>query len=308
MLTVSKTTYTGEAVGECCPGPLECLYGRLRLLRDRVTSVARSYQTAAYLVGRPGTGKTYTVKEELTRLGVPWAYANARMSPMGLFMFLAEHPEHVLVLDDISTLFGKDEALQILMAALDGVPGQPRRVSYKTKDARITVEFRGGIIAISNLPLHNDPLARALGSRIVVLEHEPADEELLAFMYRLAAVGHQALSPEEAGDVLAFLVGESRSAGLRLDLRHLDKACRDYRQCRAGDAASPWQELVRTSLQQTPASSPAPPTKREEIEAQRRLVKELVTRFPKDSCRQLAESGLSKSTFYARRREVLGAS
>ena len=68
---------------------------------------------------------------------------------MGLYCLLEEHPEHTVVLDDIHTLFGQDAALQILMAALGGRPGQARTVTYTTKDERKSFEFTGGVIAIS---------------------------------------------------------------------------------------------------------------------------------------------------------------
>ena len=100
---------------------------KFQLIRDRAASVALGYHTGCYLVGRPGTGKSFTVRAELERLQEPWAYQNARMTPMGLFSFLAEHPEHCIALDDIGSLFKNEQAMQILLAALDGEPGQPRR-------------------------------------------------------------------------------------------------------------------------------------------------------------------------------------
>ena len=71
---------------------------KLQLIRDRVRGVAEGYHTALFLKGRSGTSKTVTVKEELDRLGIPYIICNARMSPMGLFELMAEHPEHVIVL------------------------------------------------------------------------------------------------------------------------------------------------------------------------------------------------------------------
>src|SRR3954453_17949182 len=105
----------------------------LDLIRDRTRSVAEGYQVGAYLVGRPGSSKTYTVQATLERLDTPWTYRNSRMSPMGLYCLLEEHPEHTVVLDDISTLFNQPQSLQILMAALGGKPGRPRTVTYVTK-------------------------------------------------------------------------------------------------------------------------------------------------------------------------------
>ena len=39
---------------------------------------------------------------------------------------------------------------------------------------------------ISNMPLQSDPLAQAVASRVVLLEHKPTDEEMAAFRRRLA--------------------------------------------------------------------------------------------------------------------------
>ncbi|QDV37620.1 hypothetical protein [Tautonia plasticadhaerens] len=146
------------------------------LIRDRTRSMAERYQVGAYLVGRPGSSKTHTVQETLERLDTPWTYRNSRMSPMGLYCLLEEHPEYTVALDDIHTMFGQDAALQILMGALGGRPGQVRTVAITTKDERKSSEFSGGIIAISNLLLGRDPLADAVASRVARLEHEPSDE------------------------------------------------------------------------------------------------------------------------------------
>ena len=78
---------------------------KLDLIRDRTRSVADRYQVGAYIVGRSGSSKTFTVMETLEALEKPWTYRNSRMSAMGLWCLLEEHPEHTVVLDDISTLF-----------------------------------------------------------------------------------------------------------------------------------------------------------------------------------------------------------
>lgn len=280
------------------------LEAKLQIIRDRVHSVASQYHTACYLVGRPGSSKTYTVRQELRSLDIPWAYQNARMTPMGLFCFLADHPEHVIVLDDIPSLFRNDQAVQILMAALGGEPGKPRTITYKSKDEDHSVEFTGGIIAISNVPLRSDPLARALGSRVTVLEHEPTDDQIAAFMRMLALQGYQDMAPSECLDVVEFLIHETREYDQRLDLRHLTKGWQDYRQFKHGRAVTHWKDLVRTSLKKIAREIILPLSKREEIEFQRQLVRDLMDRYPDDSQRQLAEWPHSKSLYYLRRKEV----
>lgn len=277
---------------------------KVQLIRDRVASVALGYHTGCYLVGRPGTSKTFTVKEELDRLGVLNVYQNARMTPMGLFEFIAQHPEHVIVLDDISSLFKNEQAMQILLSALDGKPGQPRVVTYKSKDREEKVLFSGSIIAISNIPLRCDPLARALGSRVVMLEHEPTDDEIAEFMRHLASHGHADLSPDECLEVVEFVIAETRQFDLRLDLRHVQKAWQDYRQHRDGQSQTSWKDLIRTSLQKVAVEPVIPMSKREDIALQRQKVREAMRKFPDDTNAQIEATGLKQSTFYNRRKEV----
>lgn len=283
---------------------VEKFEGKLQLIRDRVVSVANGYQTGVYLVGRPGTSKTFTVKQKLERLGKPWVLANARMTPWGLFCFLADHPESVVVLDDITSLFKNNQAMEIFLAALDGQPGEPRLVTYKSKDKDERVWFSGAVIAISNVPLHCDPLARALGSRVVILEHEPSDIEVAAFMMNLATNSFMDLSSVECLEVAEFVIAETREFDLRLDLRHFIKALQDYRQTTHGDALTSWEDLVRSSLQKQVAEPVHVISKDEDKANQRQLVKELTERFPDDRHRQLAEWPHGKSTFYKRLKEV----
>lgn len=291
---------TTESVSQ----PLSSYQTKLQLIRDRVRGVAQHYYTAAYLVGRSGTSKTYTVREELEELGVPHVIRNARMTPMGLFDFLNEHPEHIIVLDDIASLFNQSAALQILMAALDGDPDTARKVTYKSKDKSMSFNFAGGIIAISNVPLRNDPLARAVASRVVQVEHEPTDEEIAAFMHFLAGKGHKDLTVNQCTEVVNFVITETRQYDERLDLRHLRKAFEDRRQWEHGKSITSWQDLVRTSLQKLMVQTKYIPSKAEEIEMQVNTVKEVTQKYPNDRERQIKESKMKRSTFYQRLREV----
>jgi hypothetical protein len=302
---MSDTNYAADHVGQPSEQDLLQSFGqKVQLIRDRVASVVHGYHTATYLVGRPGTSKTHTVREELDRLEEPWVYQNARMTPMGLFGFIAEHPEHIIVLDDIASLFKNDQAVQILLAALDGKPGEPRVVTYKSADVEQKVLFTGSVIAISNVPLRSDPLARALGSRIVMLEHEPTDDEVAAFMRHLAMDGFEDLSVDECVEVAEFIIAETREFNLRLDLRHLTKAFQDFRQHKHGRSLTTWRDLVRTSLRKLAIEPVILTSKKDEIELQRQKVRHAISQFPNDRHAQIAETGLKSSTFYNRLKEV----
>src|SRR5262249_60828864 len=113
---------------------------------------------------------------------------------------------------------------------------------------RERVLFYGGIIGVSTLPLKNDPLGQALSSRVLMVEHEPSDEEIVAFMRSLAAKRWQDLPPAEHQKVVEFLVRESGELNQRLDLRHLAKARDDFQQWKHGKAKTDWRDLIRSSL------------------------------------------------------------
>jgi hypothetical protein len=279
---------------------------KLDLIRDRVRSVVDKHHTAAYLVGRPGTSKTFTVKEELERISVPYILRNSRMSPMGLFDLIAEHPEHIIVLDDIASLFKQQQALQLLMAALDGDPEKPRTVTYKIKNEESKVEFAGGIIAISNLPLRNDELAKAVASRVISLEHEPTDPEIAAFMRSLALNTYKDLTVEQCQEVVEFVIVETRAYDERLDLRHMTKAFEDRRQWEDRRSVTHWHGLVRSSMKKMIADErmTIPMSKQDDIAQQRQRVADALQRFPKDRKKQIEFSGLKKTTFYERLKEI----
>jgi hypothetical protein len=286
------------------------------LLRDRVRAVAEGFQTGAYIVGRPGSSKTHTAIEELRRLGLPWAYRNSRMTAAGLFALLQEHPDHAIVLDDLPTLLGDRGCLQMLMAALAGPAGQPRPITYTSKDQRLSVDFRGGIICLSNVPLRRDPLADALQSRVPLLEFEPSDELIAAFMRRCTADGSEDLTPAECAEVVEFVIVESAAADYRLDLRSMTKAFADRRLAKQGKARRPWPELVRSGLKTVLPERGAtrqPLTRAETRLREQQLARELFARYPAPSDKPqrvrawaAATGGKSIDALYRRFREIGG--
>src|SRR5438067_366936 len=90
-----------------------------------------------------------------------------RYLPVGqLFELLAEHPDEVIVLDDLGSLFKSDVALQLLLSALESPHGRDRGrvVRYKRQNHEECVVFRGGLICISNRELHDQELLGAFKS------------------------------------------------------------------------------------------------------------------------------------------------
>jgi hypothetical protein len=217
------------------------LQHRLQVVRDRVRGVAHRQHSGFYLFGRPGTSKTFTVLSTLKETGVTYCKASGHLTPMGLFELLAEHNEEVIVLDDVAHLLTHSTSVQLLLAALENrtnVAGG-RVVSYKRQGREVKVNFRGGIIFISNLELHSRPLLEALKSRVHYLRHDPTEEQVAALMRHIASQGwstdHAQLSADECFEVTEFLIAESKRLKCRLDIRHLvEKALPDFIQHRQG--------------------------------------------------------------------------
>lgn len=284
------------------------------LLRDRTRAVAERYQNGCYVVGRPGSSKTYTILEELKRLDTPWTYRNSRMTVAGLYALLQEHPEHTVVLDDIPSLVADRSGLQVLMAALGGEPGSPRPLTYTTAEGRKSFDFTAGVIAVSNVPLRRDPLADAVQSRVPLLEHEPSDEMLAAFMRSQATKGFEDLTPAECQEVVELVIAESRTCNYRLDLRATGKAWQDFRLWKHGKAHREWRDLIVSGLKRivvpqaphTNSGGTRASTRRRELD----LARELYERFPSAADKVerdaawASATGKSVDTLYRRRRQL----
>ena len=254
----------------------------LDLIHDRTTGVALEYHTGVYLTGRPGTGKTWTVERALEDSGVPYLIKNARLSPMGLWKVLKNHPEHVVVLDDLGSLIQDKGALPILLAALGGHAGRPRTVTYTTLDQDHSFDFLGGVIAISNLALRRNPLTDALASRTQSYEHSPSDEMIRAFMRNEALKPYKNLDLDERWEVVEYIVDECRDSDYRLDLRYLRRGWEDRRLVKDGESRCAWQDLIRSSLKQIYASQMEvrPSSRAEKVAWKASISAELFAQFP----------------------------
>jgi hypothetical protein len=247
---------------------------RQGIVRDFVRSVARQYATGLYLFGRPGTAKTHTVRAVLEKeIREPYVYQRGHLTPMGLFELIAEHPDDVIVLDDLVAVLDSDVALQILLSALEHpTPGDRTRsrvVKYRRQGREERVAFRGGIVCISNRELHDDELLGAFKSRVHTLNYDPSDTQLGALMLGMAELGwphtgEPEISPDEARAVAHFLIGEMLRLGCRFDLRlFVNKALPDYQQWKDDETESDWRDLVTASIEEHlvavrhPAATPA---------------------------------------------------
>lgn len=279
------------------------------LLADRVRSVAKGYQTGAYVTGRPGSGKTHTVRRILDECQANYVFLNGRVSPAALFQEIEDRPESLLVIDDVPLLFNNAQAAQILMAAIGGDPGVPRWVTYSTKTLRSKVDFQGGIVAVSNRPLRHDPVGSALASRLATLEHEPTDEMLISFMKSESRKGMKDVTAKECSMVLEYIIDVCRSGDHRIDLRHYFKGIEDYRCWKSETCESDWRILVRSSVRRVGADDlpPMPVSRSETKAAEHEIVRELHERRLARDILEIEwrqRTGKEMDSYYRRKREL----
>ena len=297
--------------------PFDELQQRLMVIRDRVRGVAFRQCNGFYLFGRPGTSKTYTVRTTLEELGVKCVYHPGHITDMGLFELLSENHDRIILLDDVASIFKQKIALQILLSALGNQPSDrgTRIIKYKRQGRDETIRFTGGIIAISNLELHREPVLAALKSRVNYLKYDPTDQQLEAMMMDVAKKGWMApageMKPTECLEVAEFLIIESHRLKVRLDMRNLvDKAFPDYLQHRTGCSEAHWKDLIQTTLEEqlvdlkhTSELNSRDATKRWEQMLVRSIVREHQDRQPRVA-KWTELTGKSERAFYRRLVEI----
>jgi hypothetical protein len=281
-----------------------------RIIKARVNGVARRKHVGAYLSGRTGTSKTVTVIETLDEQHINYQYLNCRVSPGGLYDAMKQNPEAVLVLDDVSTLYKHPQGLQVLLAALNGKPNEPRKVSYvlKGEQGEPPFDFWGGVIGIANRPLQRDPVADAVASRVRPVEHEPSNDMIASFMRSQALNGFEEMPPEKCWEVVEYVIELSKRNEYRLDLRHMEQGWQDYRLWQHGESFEiHWKVLISSSMHQTAKEDEfldSPLTKSEEVFLDREKVRRAVEKFPGDRQQQITSTGLTTRTFDRRVKEL----
>jgi hypothetical protein len=309
---------TLELIRETAAHLLAELWRRQAVVRDMVRGVGRGYSTGFYLFGRPGTAKTYTVRQVLEQeIREPYVYQRGHLTPIGLFELIRDHPDEVLVLDDLVAIFKSDIALQILLSALEHPTSRDRSriVKYQRKGETEQAVFRGGIVCISNRELHDGDLLGAFKSRVHVLNYDPSDAQLGALMLSVAGSGWpadtSAISPAEATTVAEYVIGEMLRLGTRFDLRLcFNKALPDYQQWKDGETESDWRDLVTASIEEhlvAARHSGEPPSRAGRKDEEQAIVEEILQAHPSREERIRAwvkRTGKSERAFYRRLAEI----
>jgi hypothetical protein len=289
---------------------LERLEKKLALVRDRVRSVALRYNTGFFLFGAGGSGKSFAVRGELESLGTRWMLHNSTMTAAGLFDTLHDFPEHVHVLEDMEQLYSDRKAVGYLRSATWGDDLMQNRVITKTiHRKRVSFEFKGGIIILSNLPLGEIASLRALATRLNPAEFNPTEGEKRALMWKIAEAGKLGLPAEACEEVCEYLVHYAKDKGKPLDLRLLDNAFGDRLMYDRGESRTHWRDLVTSRIDaQIVEPKITPRTRQARLVDERDIAKQIYDKYPdsrEDRYREWKErTGRSERALYRRAAEL----
>jgi hypothetical protein len=251
---------------------LESLNGKLQLVRDRVRGVAAGYHPGFYLWGPGGSSKSFTCEETLREAGTPYKLSNGLITPKGLFEVLRDHAAVVHVLDDVEPLLLNKDSHGILRAALWGQVAkngrQYRVVEWSISKKKEKFEFTGGIIFIANCPLADMPQLAALAGRVHPVHYQVTNQEMIAFMRKLAKNGHRHgpdfLPPEDCAEVVEAIVERVECLERNVDLRIYVNSCQDRLQWAAGLSERHWLDHLDARMK----AQVVPPVMRQGVRAQ----------------------------------------
>jgi hypothetical protein len=229
------------------------------VLRDVVGAVADGGLLGAYVWGRPGTGKSFLVRDELERRETRYVFTQGHATAKGLFQLLRRHPDALHVLDDVESAFRYVAAVEILRAALASqgriVHGRDFRAIKWISWNRPTPDefiFTGRVIGLGNLPFPDGPAQDGLRSRSPYLHFVVSDVEVIEMMRKLAHQGYKSvlgpIDPMECSEVAEFVIKEFLALSRPLDLRAYFKALEIYAPWSLGRTRCHWHDLVRSLL------------------------------------------------------------
>jgi hypothetical protein len=286
---------------------------RLQLIRDRVRGVVTAHHTGFYLHGEGGTSKSFTVLEELKRLKANHVVHNSRMTGRGLVDTLQRLPTSTHVLEDCESMFDDKRAWGVLRSALwsqSKKKPMERQITWTAFETEIRFVFTGGIILIANRNLDRIPELNALGTRLASLQLLASFAEVAALMRKVALegfdLGREYATPAECFEVAEFVIEQTRSLHLPLDMRMFVNGVRDFLQWKSGASATHWEGLIKTRLLKTTmvVESRQDRVDREAVIAQELAAMDL-TRAERDRLWQ-ERTGKNPRAYYRRLKQLRG--
>lgn len=218
---------------------------RFQFLADYVDMVAAREMKSAVVVGEGGLGKSYTVMNQLIKNGLKefsvhsadfeigssmnegsmrksFVVVKGYSTAKGLFRTIYENRNRLIVFDDCDSILRDEVASNLLKAALDSYD---KRVitwnaeSFGESDLPKSFEFTGGIIFISNMPMHKIP--QPLISRSAAADVSMTRVEIIARMRQIMKEGEflgdvEMSIKEEALDFIASHINNPQIKAINL--------------------------------------------------------------------------------------------
>lgn len=282
---------------------------RRAIIDSQIISVAKGYTNAAFLFGPGGLGKTHLVTGQLDAVcGSNWRHHTSYATPKSLIMTIAEYPESIHVFEDCEKMYKTDVAASILRAACGSPRGRDRWITYETANETYKVNFRGGIIIVSNEDLSRakGPLA-AVASRFRPIKWDLTVEERIASILTIAEEGWRrgtfALDKVQCRRVAAWLVEEMTSGEVNIpvDLRTFtEHALPVYAQFHDDESGPNWKDVLKSKLRGEVRTDEKREDKTKRLEALAMLIDQdetLDTTIKKIEAWQ-SKTGLGKSIYY----------
>jgi hypothetical protein len=228
--------------------PLRGYFKILQRIKDATIAVAHNYRTGLYIWGRHGTGKTWTARTTLEEEDPDSIYLSGHVDPEDFFQTLKEYPDGHILLDDTSSLFSTKTGKQLAAAAL-GKQGKSNVRLVKRKGKKVL--FSGGVIIISNLDPRTDAVMKAVLDRCKVIQVNPSDDTIAAFIRHLADQGHERIAPEHCREIADWYLSCCTKYDVRPSLRgYADNATAEFRLAASGLVRTDWHNSVEDEVAQ----------------------------------------------------------
>jgi cellulose synthase/poly-beta-1,6-N-acetylglucosamine synthase-like glycosyltransferase len=148
-------------------------------------------QPALLLTGTSGSGKSKTIEDRLAAANKvedrDFVIIKGKSTPGAVYVGLYENNGKLVIFDDCDSVLKSDDAVSVLMGALDSK--DVRKISWKSKtpikneEGKIipqSFDFKGQVIFVSNIPMKNMP--DALKTRAFNLEVAISPSDMLKLL------------------------------------------------------------------------------------------------------------------------------
>jgi len=157
-----------------------------------------SKNTSLVILGRGGLGKTHNIINHLSKLGVEYVYLNNYTTSLGLYNYLSEHKDSLIVLDDVDSLVNNRTAISTLKSCLwpNNLLGE-RWVNYTSTSKSVKDKkflFSGKMIILLN-EFPKSVSLRALRDRSLFVEFDLNNNDLFKIYQEFDKSGKESLTP-----------------------------------------------------------------------------------------------------------------